>query len=190
MTLSPTVPPSVMKFSLQPQPASPADPWPPIDKAHFVAVQIPGGVFETNLTSCHETALHIGDLLVPETAATWPQISTATATRRAEDAGATWNEGTRRIQGSCAGELTCDPHALISPRLVVVPLFDPDLYDATRGPGSTPQIRIVNFIGFFIDMVDAVELQGYLSLYPGIINTAHPTVAYQWALLRTAVLTR
>jgi Flp pilus assembly protein TadG len=190
VTLSPNVPPSAMTFALQPLPASAADPWLEIDKAHFVAVQIPGGTFEANLTSCHQTPLYIGDLLVPETTATWAQVSTAAAGLRAQDAGATWNEGTRRIQGSCAGQLTCTPHALLSPRLVVLPMFDPDLYDATRGPGSTPQIRIVNFVGFFIDTIEADGVQGYLSLYPGSITTGHPTVAYQWALLRTAVLTR
>jgi hypothetical protein len=190
VTLSPNVPPSAMTFSLQPLPASPVDPWLEIDRAHFVAVQIPGGVFDANLTSCHETPLRIGDLLVPETAATWAQIDAAAGTLRARDAGATWNEGTRRIQGSCAGELTCTPHTLISPRLVVLPMFDADLYDATRGPGSTPQIRIVNFVGFFIDSVLADGIQGYLSLYPGSVHTGFPTVAYQWALLRTAVLTR
>jgi Flp pilus assembly protein TadG len=190
VTLSPNVPPAVMTFSQQPSPASPADPWLEIDRAHFVAVQIPGGAFEANLTSCHETPLRIGDLLVPETAATWASIGTAAASLRAQDAGAAWNEGARRVQGSCAGELTCEPHALLSPRLVVLPMFDPDVYDATRGPGSTPQIRIVNFVGFFIDTVAADGIEGYLSLYPGEVDTAYPSVAYQWALLRTAVLTR
>jgi len=33
-------------------------------------------------------------------------------------------------------------------------------------------------------------MTGNLALYPGTADPAHPAIAYQWALTRTAVLTR
>lgn len=191
-TLSPTVT-SLTLTDVLTGPANPTlvNPWSAIDKSHFVAVQIPrsdGGGFVANLTSCNRRPVRIGDVLPVERSATFAQVTTAASTLRSLDTGATWNPTTRRIQGSCAGNNTCDPPSLISPRFVALPMFNPDVYDRTRGDADGPRIEIVNFVGFYIN--DPNQILGNLAIYPGTADTGHPTVAYQWALLRTAVLTR
>jgi len=66
-------------------------------------------------------------------------------------------------------------------------MFDPEVYDNTRG--GAPQIKIVNFAGFFIDSVGG-QVVGYLGTFPGTIDPNFPFVHYKFALLRTAILTR
>ena len=189
LTLGPTLvdPLTITELLTGPAVPTPDEPWPAIDQSHFVAVQIPrsdGGGFVANLTSCNQLPVRIGDALTLDTSASFAQVQAGAAARRAQDPGASWTE-TQRIRGSCAADLP--PCAPISPRLVAVPMFDPDLYDATRG--STRQIKIVNFAGLFIDSVTG-EIVGYLSTYPGAAEYGHPFVPYGFAFLRTAILTR
>ena len=75
----------------------------------------------------------------------------------------------------------------MSPRLVALPVFDTDLYDATRG--ATPTIKVVNFVGFFIDLTGP-PMAGNLTLYPGSIDFTHQFIAYKYSLLRTLMLLR
>jgi hypothetical protein len=174
-----------------PSPASLANPWPTVDSSHFVPVQIPrngGGGFLASLTSCNQLPVRIGDTLTPEVGpnVTFAEVVTGASTLIQRDSAATWDGMRFRISRSCAAATpSC---AALSPRLVALPVFDPQIYDSTRG--GAPQVRIVNFVGFFIESASATEIRGHLSAIPGIADTAHPNIAYQWALMRTAVLTR
>jgi hypothetical protein len=168
--------------------------WPPAEDAtnvaggRPVAVVIPrgdGGGFVENLTSCNQVPLHVGDALVLENSVTFTQVVTAASAKSAEDGGANWDAGIRRIRGSCAGTPTCPA---ISPRLVVLPVFDPDRYDATRD--SIPVISIVNFVGFFIADAAGPAIIGNLSTYPGTVDFESPFVQLDNSPLRTVVLAR
>ena len=54
----------------------------------------------------------------------------------------------------------------ISPRLVAIPVFNPDTYDAGRASGRI-DITIVKILGFFIQgMVNGNDVLGYLTTYP------------------------
>lgn len=166
-------------------------PWPVIDKSHFVAIDVPrdgGGGFAANLLSCNRKPVHIGDVRPLEPGVTMGQVTSAAGILKSRDASAGWNATSRRIQNSCSRDNTCDPPSLLSPRLVAVPLFNPEVYDRTRGDAAGPRIEIVNFVGFYID--DPNAMTGNLTLYPGTVDLSHPSIAYQWALVRTAVLTR
>jgi hypothetical protein len=172
--------------------------WRRITKRFLVPVRIGGGGFAADLTSCNPTPTHVGDTLAIDPAATWSQATAGAMALSAQDAGAEWDgaagHGTFRIRGSCARLGTC---GTISPRLVLMPMFDPNEYDRTRlvgGPecGGAPCIKIVNFIGFFIDAsTDTTRIVGHFTLYPGkAIDLTKPFIGYKWAFLRTAVLTR
>jgi hypothetical protein len=187
--------PLIFVAPLVKQPDDPIDPtrWRRITKSSLVPIQIGGGGFDANLTSCSQQPLHVGDLVTSETTATWPQVTDAAVEKIALDSAATWDRTAFRIRGSCAATGSC---GVISPRLVLVPMFDPDLYDKTRGGGpecaGLPCIKIVNFAGFFIDsLTDANQIVGHLTTYPGTsIDMEKPFVGYKWSFLRTAVLTR
>jgi hypothetical protein len=148
------------------------------------------------VSSWQWTYVYIGDTLPIETGATEAQVVAAAASRYAADSAASWNGTTHRITGGCT--TASPPCAPFSPRLVAIPLFDVDRYETTRQQSGTPEIRIVNFAGFFITSVN--PLQGRLATFPGTLAferidpddtgpiPAH--VGYSSAFLRAAVLYR
>lgn len=186
--------PQVLVELLGPDPANPAL-WRPARRSAFVPVRIGTAGFQESLTTCNPTPLHLGDSLPVDPAATWSQAADAAQTLSGQDGGATWDDASFRIRGTCAATGSCGS---ISPRLVLVPLFDPDVYDSSRagaaGCGGLPCVTIVNFAGFFIDSTtNSSQIVGHLTTYPGRdIDTTgtFPFVGYKWAFLRTAVLTR
>jgi len=189
---------------LGPDPGSPGA-WLPATRSSLVAVQIGLGGFFGSLTSCNPQSVYIGDKTLSiddlsiDPAATWLDALGGVDALNGQDDGATWDNNLSRIRGSCAATGFCGSiPRVFSPRLVLVPMFDPDEYDRTRLVGSVkcvgglPCIKIVNFIGFFIDSSpDPNQIVGHLTTYPGRdIDLNKPFVGYRWAFLRTAVLTR
>ena len=67
------------------------------------------------------------------------------------------------IINSCVGPpYTCSvPGFTVSPRVVAIPVFDLELYNATGGPGNGT-VLIVNMLGFFVDRVVSGNVVGYL----------------------------
>jgi len=53
-----------------------------------------------------------------------------------------------------------------SPRLIAVPLFDPDAYDAGKASGRQ-DIVITKIMGFFIERMNGNDVVGRLCFYPG-----------------------
>jgi len=164
--------------------------WPKIKRSHLVAVRVSGRGFLADLTTCSPGRRFIGERLDLDLTATPADALAGARTRWAADGGARWNPATYRIEGSCAGR-SCA--AAISPRLVLLPVFDPEAYDLTRNMAA-PEITIVNFVGFFLnptaDPVTDGAIIGELSTYPGTIDRVRPIVRLQYSPLRTAVLTR
>jgi hypothetical protein len=170
----------------------------PAEHGRYVAVQVPrrdGAGFSASLSSCNGTPVVIGDLLPVDSAggvASLPSALSAAAARVAADPNASWNPTTLRVQNSCAYDPV--PCAALSPRIVVLPLFDLNRYELTRwngaAAGATPQIEVVNFVGFFITQVTGTGIRGQLTLSPGRLIAGRPMVGYTSAFLRSAVLTR
>jgi hypothetical protein len=170
----------------------------PAERGRFVAVQVPrrdGAGFSASLSSCNGTPVAIGDILPVDAAGGVPSLQSAlnaAAARVAADPNASWNPTTLRVQNSCAYDPV--PCAALSPRIVVLPLFDLNRYELTRWTGgvagATPQIQVVSFVGFFITQVTGTSIRGQLTLSPGRVIAGRPMVGYTSAFLRTAVLTR
>lgn len=175
-----------MNISLRLNPANFAV---PLEAGQYVAVRIPGTAsFAEALSDCGDEPVTIGDTLALDGAGSIGELTTAAGDRRVDDINASWNAVQLRIRSSCA--TTAPPCAAISPRLVVLPVFDVNAYEATRATG-TPTIRIVNFVGFFINTVNpGVAVTGNLATYPGAVNISRPQVGYISAFLRSAVLYR
>ena len=80
------------------------------------------------------------------------------------DPNARWDTTLNRIVGSCVNDPT--PCSTKSPRLVAVPVFDPDEYQFDQANGRT-EIRIVKIMGFFIEQMIGDDVVGRLCYYPG-----------------------
>lgn len=109
------------------------------------------------------------------------------------DPGASWDAATNSIQGSCAP--ACAP---ISPRLVLIALFDVDLYQLMRAtnnwgacPGGNRCVRVSNLAGFFMDRVEGGgNLVGYIARHPGLVSPLAPTLTDTSSFLPAITLVR
>ena len=83
--------------------------------------------------------------------------------------GETWLKNwsrTIRAENPSDASLSCPWIASgLSPRLVPIPVFNPDTYDKGRGSGRQ-DIEIVKLVGFFIMPLDGNDVVGYLMDFP------------------------
>jgi hypothetical protein len=79
------------------------------------------------------------------------------------DPSAYWDAGAGRVISSQSP----------SPRIVVLPVYDPMVYDSARSQGRT-DIQISNFVGFFIEAMQGNTVVGRLVPATGLIRTGTP----------------
>jgi hypothetical protein len=82
------------------------------------------------------------------------------------DPAARWNPnmygpGKGGVEGGCMASGAC----ALSPRLVAIPVFNPDAYDAGRASGRV-EIVVTKVLGFFISEMNGNEVGGYITTYP------------------------
>ena len=146
----------------------------PVDVPRNGSSDTGANLYRDNLASCNGSAVSIGDYLPTETGNMVGPTNKGISDLISQDASAQWNVSTKTIDNSCAP--TCAP---FSPRIIALPLFDPDefQYDTTNTtwpncPGGGSCVHVTNIIGFFVDHIDASNnVIGYLIRYPGVLTT-------------------
>ena len=111
---------------------------------------LPGSVggndYRNNVASCNPNVVKIGDSMVPENGNMVGPTQQGTNDLIAQDYNAYWDTFCNCVKGSAFP---------ISPRIRVVPLYDPVLYAQGQQTGkSGPQLQVVNYVGFFIESID------------------------------------
>jgi hypothetical protein len=76
----------------------------------------------------------------------------------AKDPGAYWDEAANRV--------VSDKHP--SPRVVAIPLFDPDFYESGKHGGRNASFKAVNYLGFFIEEMRGNEVLGRITPIGGL----------------------
>lgn len=171
-----------------------ADVLEPIRPWNFVALDLeradafinPGGDrFYKNVTSCQNLDTAVG-ASVPRLPAD-PEDAVRAGIRDliARDPDAAWDPVQRKVVGGCVAARTCAQ----SPRLIAIGLFNPDLYETQRMNGGVSHVTITNFIGFFVSQIGGSDIDGYVTLYPGL-GTGTPQLTNESAFLRTSVLVK
>lgn len=167
----------------QPDPAGPdyglrvtlkaGNPHQAISSSHFYPIALPPGTggswYEQNISGCWPDVMEIGAVIPVEPGnMTGPTIQGAQALI-AQDPGAYWDTGTGRIVSA--------QHP--SPRLIVMPVFDPDVYEHSRQHGRQ-DIQVANLVGFFVERLAGNDVVGRLVPATGLVrgNGAVPLGAY------------
>jgi hypothetical protein len=133
----------------------------------------PGGaVYRDNIAMCDPTVIGPGTQLQVEPGNMVGPTRQGMRDLIALDPDAQWDpnlNGTGRggVSGGCMASGAC----AISPRLVAIPVFDPDAYDAGRASGLVT-INIVKVLGFFVDEIQGNDVAGYITTYPSQANAA------------------
>lgn len=90
----------------------------------------------------------------------------------AQDPNAVWDEASKSIQNSCAQDNP--PCATESPRVVPIPVFNPDEYLATAYGSGKHEVRIEQILGFFVEGFDGNDLLGRFMGLTGELQAGTP----------------
>jgi len=133
----------------------------------------PGGAnYRGNIASCDLTVIGPGTVLDVEPGNMIGPTRQGMQDLIALDPYADWDPdlygpGKGGVTGGCMGDGTC----VTSPRLVAIPVYDPDAYDLAAASGRTT-ISIVKVLGFFVDRMQGNDVAGWITNYPAEANAA------------------
>jgi hypothetical protein len=143
---------------------------------------LPGSVggsdYRDNIGGCNSNLTKIGDNMTPENGNMVGPTKQGTDDLIAKDPGAHWDLSCNCVKGSAYAT---------SPRIRVVPLYDPVKYENGQQSGkSGPQLQVVNYLGFFIeDITGAGQVTGRISPISGKVagNGPAPIGAFPKAIV-------
>jgi hypothetical protein len=127
----------------------------------------PGGDnYRENIATCDPTIIGPGTVLDVEPGNMVGPTRQGMRDLIALDPAARWNPnmygpGKGGVEGGCMASGAC----ALSPRLVAIPVFNPDAYDAGRASGRV-EIVVTKVLGFFISEMNGNEVGGYITTYP------------------------
>ena len=142
---------------------------------------LPGSVggsdYRNNIANCNTAIFKIGDLMPPEPGNMVGPTQQGADALVAKDPGAYWDTGCQCVKGSNFG---------VSPRVAVVPLYDPIAYAEGQASGKNATFKMVNYLGFFIEGVDGGgQVTGRITPITGLISGGGgpvPTGAFPMAI--------
>lgn len=162
----------------------------------FLPVRFGGSgaaAFYTAMMSCQSEDVFPGLVLEHETA----NVDAATAQAGLNlinlDPAAHWdaslNGGRGGIAGGCMTSGTCPgPQGpRMSPRLLALPAFNPDLWDAA--PAGSTNVTVTRVIGFFVEELELPAIRGYITTYP-VLPSSTMTANPQSSFLASVTLVR
>jgi hypothetical protein len=120
-----------------------------------------GDAYSWNIENCNTTIMHWGDPLIQEPGAMGgPTIQGADALM-AKDPGAYWDDDAGTVKGSAFAR---------SPRVFPIPLYDPPFYDSGKRNGRYADLKVANWIGFFLESTEGNGLWGRIIPIAGIYD--------------------
>lgn len=131
-----------------------------------------GAAYRDNIASCDPTVIGPGTVVDTEPGNMIGPTRQGMADLIAQDPNAWWDPnmyGTGR--GGVSGGCTASGACAISPRLVAIPVYDPEAFQAAPGPDSgMTELTIVKVVGFFLDHMQGNDVAGYITTYPSRPN--------------------
>ena len=129
---------------------------------------LPGSIgaadYSNNIATCNPAIVHPGDNEPPETGNMVGPTKSGMDALVALDPGAYWDM-------SCSCVMDSSYPAGRSPRIIVIPVYDPNVFAAGPSHGKGIQLQFTNFIGFFLEpLTGAGEVKGRIMPVAGLID--------------------
>ena len=141
----------------------PGNPNQTISPSDFFPISLVGGTggdwYRENIGGCWPGVAEIGEFVPIEPGNMVGPTAQGTDVLLMQDPGAFWN--------SASGEVVSDYSP--SPRVVVIPVFDPDVFERGRQTGRI-DIQIANFVGFFIEDMVGNNVLGRIVPMVGLVR--------------------
>jgi len=132
--------------------------------------------YDWNIANCNTTMMGFGDLLQAEPGNMVGPTRDGLDALIARDPSAYWDDINDRVVS------TMHP----SPRVVAIPLFDPIYYDSGKRNGRNADLKVVNYMGFFIEEMRGADVVGRITPIGGILSGSGgpaPTGAFPLAIV-------
>lgn len=132
--------------------------------------------YRNNITNCNTNIVAMGDPMNTEPGNMSGPTSQGTIDLIAKDPDAYWDTFCSCVKGSAFGK---------SPRIAIVPLYDPIYYETGKHNGNNASLRVANYIGFFIEELVANEVKGRITPISGLVKGGGgpiPTGAFPMAI--------
>jgi Flp pilus assembly protein TadG len=142
----------------------PGNPNMAINSSQFFPIRLPGGTgadyYEENIYDCWPGVAEIGHSMTVEPGNMTGPTTHGVEALIAKDPTATWDANKKDVVSNYRP----------SPRIVVIPVFDPYLYEKARQTGAT-DIVISNFVGFFIEELNGNTVTGRVVPNTGLVRS-------------------
>jgi hypothetical protein len=115
--------------------------------------------YREDIATCNSTKLAIGDFMDAEPGNMVGPTKQGTDDLVDKDPNAVWDESCKCVKNSAFRT---------SPRVVVIPVYDPVYYETGKQNGSNASLKIANFLGFFIEKMNGNEVVGRITPVGGI----------------------
>jgi hypothetical protein len=138
-----------------------------ISSSHFFPIALPPDTgaswYEENIPGCWPGTMGIGDLVPVEPGNMTGPTTSGTQELIDKDPTAYWDTGAKRVVSSF------NP----SPRIIVIPVFDPHEYELSRQHGRQ-EITVANLVGFFVEELQGNSVLGRIVPHTGLIRGNGP----------------
>ncbi len=130
---------------------------------------LPGSVggndYRNNIATCNTHIVKMGDPMSAEPGNMVGPTSQGIGDLVAKDPGAYWDGTCNCVKGSAFP---------ISPRIAVIPLYDPVVYETGKHNGNNASLTAVNFLGFFIEPMQGNQVVGRITPVGGLVSGNGP----------------
>lgn len=135
-----------------------------IAPSFYFAWAIPGSMgaadYRWNIGNCNTTVMGFNDLITAEPGNMVGPTRQGMDDLIARDPSAYWDTANNRVVS------TIHP----SPRIVALPLFDPVYYDSGRQNGRNADLKVVNYMGFFVERMQGNDVVGRITPIGGLFK--------------------
>lgn len=135
-----------------------------INPSFYFSWEMPGGHggdwYRENIAGCNTTIMHPGELMNPEPGNMVGPTSQGIDDLIAKDPYAYWDDvNDKPVSGNGTDA-----------RTIVIPLYDPVYYDTGKQNGRTADLRMANWLGFWVDRRAGNNVYGYVTPIIGIFD--------------------
>jgi len=117
--------------------------------------------YREDIENCNSAVLEIGYLMDAEPGNMVGPTKQGTDGLVDKDPNAYWDQSCKCVKGSAFRT---------SPRVVIIPVYDPVYYETGKQNGSNASLKIANFIGFFIEEMNGNEVTGRITPVGGVFK--------------------
>jgi Flp pilus assembly protein TadG len=135
-----------------------------IQPSFYFSWDMPGGSggdwYRDNIAGCNPTVVHFGDPMIQEPGNMVGPTIQGVDDLIAQDPNAYWDTANNRVHSSM------NP----SPRTVAIPLYDPVVYETGKQEGRTADLKVANWLGFFVESKSGNNVYGRITPITGLID--------------------